>query len=180
LITQRIALIGMPGCGKSTVGRHASRQINFDFVDTDLEVERLAGSTVREYFATHGESAFRDLESRALDSATTREGCVVATGGGIVLRESNRTMLTQRCTVVYLRSSPEDLARRLRHDTKRPLLQGADQASKLRELHAQRDALYRETAHFIIETGRPSVPMLVNMMLMQLELAGVVMRSPRA
>jgi len=74
--------------------------------------------------------------------------------------------------VVYLNSSPEELYRRLRHDTSRPLLQVADPLDRLRELFTQRDPLYRETAHFIIETGRPSVPTLVNMIVMQLELAG--------
>ncbi|TMH10401.1 MAG: shikimate kinase, partial [Betaproteobacteria bacterium] len=77
-------------------------------------------------------------------------------------------------TVFYLRSTPEELFRRLRHDTHRPLLQVRDPLRKLRELHAERDPLYRKTAHFVIETGRPSVSTLVNMILMQLELAGLV------
>jgi shikimate kinase len=77
--------------------------------------------------------------------------------------------------VIYLRSSPEDLGRRLRHDTHRPLLQGsADPVRRLRTLFQDRDPLYRSAAHFVIETGRPSVHTLVNMVLMQLELAGVV------
>jgi shikimate kinase len=76
--------------------------------------------------------------------------------------------------VVYLRSTPEELFRRLRHDLHRPLLQVADPLRKLRDLFAERDPLYRKAAHFIIETGRPSVPSLVNMILMQLELAGLV------
>ena len=77
-------------------------------------------------------------------------------------------------TVFYLRATPEELFRRLRHDTQRPLLQVRDPLRRLRELYAERDPLYRETAHFVVETGRPSVPMLVNMVLMQLELAGLV------
>lgn len=102
------------------------------------------------------------------------EGGVIATGGGAVLREANRRALHDRSTVVYLRSAPEELFRRLRHDTRRPLLQVADPLRKLRELYRERDPLYRRTAHFVIETGRPSVPTLVNMILMQLELAGIV------
>lgn len=102
------------------------------------------------------------------------EGGVIATGGGAVLREANRRALHDRSTVVYLRSAPEELFRRLRHDTRRPLLQVADPLRKLRELYRERDPLYRRTAHFVIETGRPSVPTLVNMILMQLELAGLV------
>ena len=90
-----------------------------------------------------------------------------------MLRAVNRQRLHARCQVVYLHSSPEEVYRRLRHDTQRPLLQVADPLARLRELHALRDPLYRETAHFIIETGRPSIPTLVNMIVMQLELAGV-------
>jgi shikimate kinase len=78
--------------------------------------------------------------------------------------------------VVYLKSTPEELFRRLRHDVSRPLLQVADPLTRLRELFAARDPLYRETAHFVLETGRPSVATLVNMVVMQLELSGF-MRS---
>ena len=98
----------------------------------------------------------------------------MATGGGAVLRPANRAALAGHSTVIYLRSVPEELFRRLRHDTQRPLLQVADPRARLRELYAQRDPLYRETAHFVIETGRPSMQALVGMILMQLELAGVV------
>ena len=76
--------------------------------------------------------------------------------------------------MLYLRSLPEDLFRRLRHDVKRPLLQVADPLGRLRELHDARDPLYRETAHETVETGRPSISVVVNIIVMQLELAGVV------
>ena len=103
---------------------------------------------------------------------------MVATGGGAVLRAANRQRLRAAGQVIYLRSTPEELYRRLRHDTQRPLLQVADPLARLRSLHAERDPLYREAAHFHIETGRPSVPTLVNMILMQLELAGVASAAP--
>ena len=99
---------------------------------------------------------------------------VIATGGGAVLREANRVALRRHSTVVYLRSTPEELFRRLRHDTQRPLLQVRDPMQKLRDLHRQRDPLYEQTAHYIIDTGRPSIATLVNMILMQLELAGLL------
>ena len=92
----------------------------------------------------------------------------------LVLREPNRKRLGARTHAIYLRSSPEELFRRLRHDTHRPLLQVGDPLNRLRELYRDRDPLYRSTARFVIETGRPSVRMLVNMVLMQLELAGVI------
>ena len=103
---------------------------------------------------------------------------MLATGGGAVLATANRQRLRDAGHVIYLRSTPEEVFRRLRHDGKRPLLQVADPLGRLRELLRERDPLYRETAHFVIETGRPSVPTLVNMILMQLELAGVISSAP--
>ena len=164
----------MPGGGKSTVGRHLARSLGLRFVDSDTEIEKRAGMPVRAFFDAHGEARFRDLEQQTIDELTRQEGCVIATGGGAVLREPNRRALHDRTTVVYLRSTPEELFRRLRHDTQRPLLQVKDPLRKLRELYQERDPLYRRCAHFVIETGRPSVPTLVNMILMQLELAGIV------
>lgn len=97
---------------------------------------------------------------------------MLSTGGGAVLREVSRRHLRDRSRVVYLKSTPEELFRRLRHDSNRPLLQVADPLLKLKTLFAERDPLYREVAHFVIETGRPSVSTLVNMIMMQLELSG--------
>lgn len=164
----------MPGGGKSTVGRQLARYLGLPFRDTDHEIEAVIGCPIKDFFASHGETAFRDLEQEAIDVLTQGKPMVLATGGGAVLREANRRALHERTTVVYLRSTPEELFRRLRHDTQRPLLQGGDPLKKLRQLFRERDPLYRRTAHYVIETGRPSVAALVNMILMQLELAGIV------
>ncbi|OYU43086.1 MAG: shikimate kinase [Burkholderiales bacterium PBB4] len=170
--------MGLPGSGKSTVGRQLARRLQLPFFDSDKVIEERLGCAIKEFFAREGESAFRDVESRVIDELTQRAQCVVSTGGGAVLRPENRTHLRSRGHVVYLKSAPEELARRLRHDTTRPLMQVDDPLTRLRDLFAVRDPLYRETAHYVIETGRPSVAMLVNMIVMQLELAGVV--SPHA
>jgi shikimate kinase len=169
-----IALVGMPGCGKSTVGRHLARQLHWRHVDSDTEIEREIGGSIRAFFEQHGEAAFRDIEQQVLERLSLERGSVISTGGGAVLREANRQVLSANAEVVYLRSSPEELFRRLRHDTQRPLLQVRDPLRRLRELFHERDPLYRQAARFVIETGRPSVPTLVNMILMQLELAGVI------
>lgn len=169
-----ISLIGLPGVGKSTVGRHLARHLGRRFADSDAVVEREIGCAIREFFEREGEAAFRAIEERAIVALAGQPDLVLATGGGAVLREANRKALRENTTVVYLRSTPEELFRRLRHDTHRPLLQVRDPLRKLRELFAERDPLYRRTAHYVIETGRPSVAMLVNMVLMQLELAGLV------
>lgn len=169
-----IALVGMPGGGKSTVGRQLAKRLGRRFDDSDALIEKRIGCSIRAFFDSDGESRFRDVEETIIDEATSAEGLVLATGGGAVLRERNRIALRSRCHVIYLHSSPEELFRRLRHDTARPLLQVADPRGRLRELFEERDPLYREVAHFIVETGRPSVASLVNMVLMQLELAGLI------
>ena len=169
-----ISLVGLPGVGKSTVGRHLARHLQRQFVDSDAVIEREIGCSIREFFEREGEERFRDLEARVIAELAARPETVLATGGGAVLREANRKALRDATTVFYLRSTPEELFRRLRHDTYRPLLQVRDPMRKLRELYAARDPLYRKTAHYTIDTGRPSVPTLVNMVLMQLELAGLV------
>ena len=139
------------------------------------EVARNAGapSIVLEKIR-HGD---RDVEVSVIDVLTLNQDGVLSTGGGSVLRAANRKHLRERGKVIYLKSSPDELFRRLRHDVNRPLLQVADPLTRLRDLYAIRDPLYRETAHYVLETGRPSVATLVNMIVMQLELAGVVPRK---
>ena len=169
----KLILVGLPGSGKSTVGRNLARRLDIPFSDSDHVIEQQIGCSIRDFFAREGEDAFRDIEQQVIANLAGEPG-VLATGGGAVLREANRKVLREAGQVIYLRSNPEDLFRRLRHDANRPLLQVDDPLARLRELHALRDPLYRETAHFVIETGRPSVPTLVNMIMMQLELAGML------
>jgi len=168
----------MPGGGKSTVGRQLARRLGLDFADSDAVIESQIGCPIRVFFEQEGEERFREIESQVLESLVDRGDAVVATGGGAVLRPSNRDLLRTGSVCVYLRSTPEELFRRLRHDVKRPLLQVADPLARLRELFVTRDPLYRETARFVVETGRPSVPTLVNMILMQLDLAGLLPDQP--
>ena len=169
-----LALVGMPGCGKSTVGRMLARHLDLHFVDADTEIEARIGMTIRSYFEIQGEGAFRDVEQQVLADLAQGQRQVIATGGGAVLRQANRETLHAFCQVIYLRATPEELYRRLRHDTHRPLLQVSDPQKRLRELYRDRDPLYRQAAHFTVEAPRPSVPALLNMILMQLELAGLV------
>lgn len=166
----QVALIGLPGSGKSTIGRQLSRRLQLPFWDSDRLIEERLGCSIREYFEREGESRFRDLESEVLDELTRSKEGVLSTGGGSVLRSENRGYLRQRANVVYLNSSPDDLIRRLRHDRNRPLLQVSDPLAKLRDLYAERDPLYRETAHLVVDTGRPSVSKLAQLILRQLNL----------
>jgi shikimate kinase len=176
-----IIFVGLPGSGKTTVGRQLARRLGVPFVDSDHVIEDRLGCSIREYFVREGEDNFRDVEEAVLDDLSQHHKGVISTGGGSVLRANNRRRLHERGQVIYLRSSPEDVYRRLRHDTVRPLLQVEDPMARLRALYEARDPLYREAAHCVIETGRPSVSALVHKVIMQLELAGVLpQRSPQA
>lgn len=180
----RCALVGMPGSGKSTVGRQLAHRAGVPFIDLDHRLEQTIGTSIRAYFEAEGEARFRDLESEVLAEVIRQPGgLVLSTGGGAVLRAANRDALRELGNVLYLRAAPEEIYKRVKHDKTRPLLQGGNPMEKLRELYAQRDHLYRETAQYVIETGRPSVSTLVNMVMMQLEMAesaGVPQVAPLA
>ncbi|NDY92358.1 shikimate kinase [Ideonella sp. TBM-1] len=166
----------MPGCGKSTVGRHLAKHLGWSFVDADVEIERDLGHTIREHFDRFGEVSFRDVEQRVLAQLLDRgDPLVLATGGGAVLREANReAMRGSGHVVIYLCAALEELVRRLRQDVSRPLLQGVDPALRLRELFRVRDPLYRETAGMVLETGRSTVSQLVAQLSGRLAPAGGV------
>lgn len=165
-------LIGLPGSGKSTVGRQLARRLALPFFDSDHVIEQRLGCSIREFFEREGEARFRDLEASVIDELTQGPASIVSTGGGSVLRPENRERLHGRGKVFYLKSTPEEVYRRLRYDRNRPLLQVEDPLQRIRDLFDERDPLYLQTAHFVIETGRPSVATLVNMIVMQLELGG--------
>lgn len=167
-----ISLIGLPGSGKSTVGRQLAKHLGLVFVDSDLVIEERIGCSIRSFFDRKGEAQFRDLEALVIDELIALHPvAILSTGGGAVLRPANRQCLHERSTVVYLHSSPEEIFRRIRRDKTRPLLQVANPLEQLRHLYIQRDPLYRETAHYVVETGRPSVATLVNTITMQFELS---------
>ena len=167
-----ISLVGLPGSGKSTIGRQLSRRLAFAFFDSDQVIEQRIGCSIREYFERNGEPAFRIVEQEVIEEITQRTDCVISTGGGAVLHQKNRDNLKTRCKTIYLHCAPEEIFRRLRHDRSRPLLQVENPLKKLQELYAERDPLYREAAHFVIQTGKPSVSSMVNMIVAHLELEG--------
>jgi shikimate kinase len=162
----------MPGCGKSTIGRQLARMRQLPFLDSDHEIERFLGCSIREFFDREGEPAFRDVEERVIGEVLGGPVLrVVATGGGSVLRPANRAVMKERATVVYLHTLPEDLARRLSRDTQRPLLQVTDPRQRLRELYAVRDPIYRGVADIVVDTAHKSAAMLVNLISMQLDMS---------
>lgn len=164
-----IYLVGMMGAGKTTVGRLIARRLKRRFVDSDQEIERRCGVRIPVIFEIEGEHGFRAREEQVIAELATIEGMVLATGGGVVLSTENRRQLASRGTTIYLHARPEDLFRRLRHDSNRPLLDTPDPAQRLRELYVQRDPLYRQVADIVLETGTQSVPALARDLLAKIE-----------
>lgn len=149
-----VALVGLSGTGKSTVGPLVAQALGMPFVDTDREVEREAGMEVHALFAAVGEPRFRKLESEAVRRAFGRPPSVVSLGGGAVLDPESRRLIWERSVVVWLRAEPEEIARRLSGDPgteHRPLLQG-DIAARLASLLTEREPIYAQ-AHIEVDTG---------------------------
>jgi shikimate kinase len=157
-----IFLVGLMGAGKTSVGRLLAQRLDMKFFDADAEIERITGVKIPVIFEIEGESGFRSREEKMIEQLTAMNGIVLATGGGAVISDTNRRFLKSRGRVIYLRAAPEDLWRRTRRDRNRPLLQTADPLGKLRSLHEQRDPLYREVAHLIVDTGSQSVAHLTS------------------
>jgi shikimate kinase len=156
-----IYLVGMPGAGKTTVGRQLARRMHRSFIDADHEIEARTGVRIPLIFDIEGEQGFRDRESKVIAELAAESNLVVATGGGAVLRPENRAAIKQGGTVIYLHASPSLLFERTRLDPNRPLLQVADPMGKLEELFAQRDPLYREVADIIVNSVGGSISHLV-------------------
>lgn len=150
-------LVGLPGAGKSTLGRALARRLSLAFVDADTELERRLGVTIPTIFEIEGEPAFRDREEATIADLVLRTGIVLATGGGVVIRDANRLRLRENGTVVYLHALPTTLRERTRRSRHRPLLNAADPLARLAELYAQRDGLYREVADHVVESDRDHV-----------------------
>jgi shikimate kinase len=153
-----IALIGLSGVGKSTVGRLLAAHLDRPMCDTDALVMRAAGRSVAEIFAGEGEARFRDLETVALQTACAAAPCIIATGGGVVVRTANRALLREHAWIVWLDAPTATLLARLgNNDEPRPLLDGTDRLARLNRLRTARAPLYAALADLRIATeGHPA------------------------
>jgi shikimate kinase len=161
----------MMGAGKTTVGRRLARRLGWAFVDADRELEARLGVGIPTIFEVEGEAGFRRREAALIDELTRHERLVLATGGGVVLDPGNRETLHSRGRVIYLRASVGDLWHRLRRDRLRPLLQTADPRARIEQLVAEREPLYREVAHLVVDTGRQPVETVVAAIIGRLDMA---------
>ena len=144
------------GVGKSTIGKWLAKQLRYEFLDTDIELQKQTGADIPWIFEIEGEQGFRTRETGILSQLSDRENTVIATGGGIVLNQENRKIMSSTGLVIYLQASIELLLERTRFSRNRPLLEVVDRRAKFESLIKQRDPLYRRTADLIVRTKRGS------------------------
>lgn len=163
-------LTGARGSGKTTLGQRLAAQLSFSFLDTDALIVARAGTDVAGIVAARGWEGFRDAESEALEeaiAAAAAPGLVVATGGGMILREANRARLRETGCVVYLKAEPALLAERLRRDPltgQRPALTDKPLEDELRCVLVEREPLYQAAAHLVLDAGA-ELPVLLEAVL---------------
>ena len=159
---QNIYLVGMPGAGKSTVGKVLARQLGLTFVDADQVLVEQVGASIATIFEFEGEAGFRQRESKIIAELCLRREIVLATGGGAILRDENRSALRANGIVIYLHANLDHLARRTRHNARRPLLsQAGDPRETLKNMLVAREPFYRGVSDLVVETGRQSIGKMV-------------------
>jgi shikimate kinase len=147
-----IILIGFMGSGKSSIGKLIAGRLGYLFVDTDALVVQRAGMEISEIFRTEGEERFRDLETEVLESLRERQRCVVATGGGLVLRKRNRELLDELGFVALLTADEEVIFERVSRNSRRPLLQTENPRETVRALLASRRPAYEAAAQWTLDS----------------------------
>ena len=147
-----IFIVGPMGSGKSTVGKIISSELFLTFYDTDEEIETRTGASIDWIFDLEGEEGFRKRESKILEDMVHKNSIVLSTGGGIILSETNREMLSSRGTVFYLATPIAVQLERTSKDKDRPLLKNGDPGEILKNLHLARESLYKEVADYSVNT----------------------------
>ena len=150
---RNIILVGYMGCGKSTVGRKAARALEYQFLDTDSVIEEEEGMSIAKLFEIQGETYFREKETELLRRLLSGpKGNIIATGGGLPMREENAALLKELGTVIYLKPTVDTLVTRLSGDKTRPLLQNVDIREKVETMLAVREPVYEAVADVVLET----------------------------
>lgn len=155
--SRNIILIGYMGSGKSTVGRKAAKAVEYTFLDTDVLIEKEEGMTISKLFEEKGESYFREKETETIRRLLAEpKGKIIATGGGLPMKEGNAELLKELGTVIYLKAETDTLVKRLSGDTSRPLLKNGELREKIETMLAIRGPVYEATADVVLQTDNMS------------------------
>ena len=169
-IAGNLIFIGLMGAGKTTIGKCLAQRLGWQFYDSDQEVVKRTGVPISTIFELEGEASFREREHAVISDLSQLKHCVIATGGGAILRHENRQLLQQSGTVIYLSTSVDCILKRTAQDKSRPLLQVDNPRERLEKLFQERDPLYRDIADHIVETHSQAIPTVVNQLIQQLNL----------
>ena len=154
---RNIILIGYMGSGKSTVGRKAAKAVEYNFLDTDALIEKEEGMTISKLFEEKGEPYFREKETETIRKLIAEpKGNIIATGGGLPMKEGNAELLKELGTVIYLKAETDTLMKRLSGDTARPLLKNGDLREKIETMLAIRGPVYEACADLVLQTDNMS------------------------
>jgi shikimate kinase len=169
-----LVLVGMPGSGKTTVGKTLARNLNLTFIDTDAFIEKTCRLTIHEIFTKLGEPYFRTVEAETVRQMLKHNDQVIATGGGAVLEPETRVYLQKANLVVYLHTKPRLLFTRLQNDKRRPLLQRPDLLHYLQKLYQDRHPFYQEVSSLVLPVDKTtSLAEVINKITMQVEILSV-------
>ncbi|RVU84497.1 shikimate kinase [Leucothrix sargassi] len=161
-MNKNIFLVGLMGAGKSTVGRQLAKRLKVDFYDSDKVIVDRTGVPISTIFEIEGEDGFRERESQVIEELSGYDGCVIATGGGSLIRPENRDIIKEHGCVIYLRASAERLYARIKHDQARPLMQTDNPLQTLRDLLAEREPTYLSSADIVIRTGNQKIGVVLH------------------
>ena len=146
--------VGFMGTGKTTVGRAVAQRMNYQLLDSDVEIEQQTGKPIAEIFATQGEPAYRAMERAFIEQGHPATSCVVACGGGLVVQPGMLDLLKSKGVVICLHASLETILKRTQGSHHRPLLNAEDPLERIRTLYAQREPVYRQAGTLVLTDGR--------------------------
>jgi len=168
---QKIILIGFMGSGKTSIAKKISEYLDITFIDTDAYIEENQNQSINEIFTNNGEEFFRALETKILEEIIKEKNSgVIATGGGLPIRDENQKLLKGIGKIVYLRTKAETIYQRIKDDNSRPLLNTPDPRQKIHDLLNERTPIYEKTADVVVDTDNKSVGQIVDEILFDLKL----------
>ncbi len=148
---KNIVLVGFMGCGKTTIGKRLANMFGYKFIDMDIEIENKKGMKISEIFEHYGEAEFRKMETDLCRELSEKNGCIIATGGGVIKNEENMRLLRKNGSVLYIKASAEHIYKNVKNDTSRPLLDCEDKLQRIKTLMEERKPMYEQRSDITVD-----------------------------